>query len=76
MEANGGLPIGDDDYADEADNEEGDEGDDLDTEEDDMESEGPPLIYVLNLVNTKQDQSVKRYAYQIVTKEPWHLPKY
>lgn len=33
-----------------------------DTEEEDGGEgfEGPPLIYVLNLVNTKQDQSVKR----------------
>lgn len=60
METNGGVSIGGDEHADEADGEEGEEGDDLDTEDDDMESEGPPLIYVLNLVNTKQDQSVKR----------------
>jgi hypothetical protein len=34
-----------------------------DEEEDDEESgEGPPLTYVLNLVNTKQDTSVKRYV--------------
>ena len=32
-------------------------------DEDDAEGgEGPPLIYVLNLVNTKHDASVKRYA--------------
>ena len=30
--------------------------------EDDEGGEGPPLIYVLNLVNTKHDASVKRYA--------------
>lgn len=31
--------------------------------EDDAEGgEGPPLIYVLNLVNTKHDASVKRYV--------------
>jgi hypothetical protein len=64
MEANGGVSIGGDDHADEAD---GEEGDDLDTD-DDMETEGPPLIYVLNLVNTKQDQSVKRYVRHIVTR--------
>ena len=29
--------------------------------EDDEGGEGPPLIYVLNLVNTKHDASVKRY---------------
>lgn len=32
-------------------------------DEDDAEGgEGPPLIYVLNLVNTKHDASVKRYV--------------
>jgi hypothetical protein len=36
--------------------------DDLESTEDEGEdeAEGPPLIYVLNLVNTKQDQTVKR----------------
>jgi hypothetical protein len=36
--------------------------DDLDSTDDEGEdeAEGPPLIYVLNLVNTKQDQTVKR----------------
>ena len=37
--------------------------DDTDSEnasDDESSSEGPPLIYVLNLVNTKQDNSVKR----------------
>ena len=29
--------------------------------------EGPPLIYVLNLVNTKQDTSAKRYSGPICT---------
>ena len=34
-----------------------------DTEESDVdESEGPPLMYVLNLVNTKQDSTAKRGA--------------
>lgn len=50
------------------------EGDDNDTESDEDETaeeveeaeggEGPPLIYVLNLVNTKQDTSAKRCVYQ------------
>jgi hypothetical protein len=31
-------------------------------EVDDESGEGPPLTYVLNLVNTKQDTSVKRYV--------------
>jgi Docking domain of Afi1 for Arf3 in vesicle trafficking len=35
--------------------------DDLESSDEDDDLEGPPLIYVLNLVNTKQDQSVKRY---------------
>ncbi|KAB2578043.1 Protein mesA [Lasiodiplodia theobromae] len=43
-----------------------DEDDDLDSEDsedsDDEGFEGPPLIYVLNLVNTKQDNTVKRGA--------------
>lgn len=43
-----------------------------DTESDDEDSEdeeggdGPPLMYVLNLVNTKQDTSAKRYGCLIV----------
>ena len=31
-----------------------------DSQEDDEEAEGPPLIYVLNLVNTKHDPTAKR----------------
>lgn len=31
-------------------------------EEDEEDADGPPLMYVLNLVNTKQDTSVKRYV--------------
>jgi hypothetical protein len=43
-----------------------DDGDgDSSSDEDDVE--GPPLIYVLNLVNTKQDQTVKRYAIFLLT---------
>lgn len=36
---------------------------DLESTDDEGEdnAEGPPLIYVLNLVNTKQDQTVKRW---------------
>jgi hypothetical protein len=33
---------------------------DEDSEDDDNELEGPPLIYVLNLVSTKRDESVAR----------------
>ena len=32
------------------------------SDEDDEGGEGPPLMYVLNLVNTKQDNTVKRYV--------------
>ena len=28
--------------------------------EDELDPDGPPLVYVLNLVNTKQDNTVKR----------------
>ena len=37
-------------------------GTDADLDEDPEGGEGPPLIYVLNLVNTKQDNTVKRSA--------------
>lgn len=36
--------------------------DDLDSSESEDEAEGPPLIYVLNLVYTKHDTTVKRYV--------------
>ena len=32
-----------------------------DSEDEEEEQEGPPLMYVLSLVNTKQDNTVKRY---------------
>jgi hypothetical protein len=39
-----------------------DEDGDYDTEsEDEQDPDGPPLVYVLNLVNTKLDTTVKRY---------------
>ena len=39
--------------------------------EEEMEGgEGPPLIYVLNLVNTKQDNTVKRSATLTVFHDP------
>lgn len=67
-----------------------DEDDDLDDEEDDNDDEstdsepeggeGPPLIYVLNLVNTKHDKTVKRgavvKAMAICTRHPFlHIYK-
>jgi hypothetical protein len=45
-------------------------GPSTDDEEDDDEEdggEGPPLMYVLNLVNTKQDTSVKRYVLRCIS---------
>lgn len=32
------------------------------SDDEDDSGEGPPLMYVLNLVNTKQDNTVKRYG--------------
>lgn len=69
--------------------ESGDDADDVDlgedsgAESDDSEpegGEGPPLIYVLNLVNTKQDKSAKRgavvKAMAICTRHPFlHIYK-
>lgn len=55
--------------------------DDDDTTDDEPEgSEGPPLVYVLNLVNTKQDKTVKRgaivKAMAICTRHPFlHIYK-
>ena len=49
------------DEADEADDDLYDEDGDDDTEsESEPDPDGPPLVYVLNLVNTKQDNTVKR----------------
>lgn len=36
-----------------------------DSSDDDEGGEGPPLMYVLNLVNTKQDNTVRRYDFPI-----------
>ena len=38
-----------------------------DEEEDDEGIEGPPLIYVLNLVNTKHDTTAKRFVSPSIT---------
>lgn len=67
----------------EEDQEDDEEWDDDDTESDDSEpegGEGPPLIYVLNLVNTKHDKTVKRgaivKAMAICTRHPFlHIYK-
>ncbi|KAF2132062.1 spindle pole body interacting protein [Dothidotthia symphoricarpi CBS 119687] len=39
-----------------------DEGDDTESSEEEQDPDGPPLIYVLNLVNTKKDNTMKRGA--------------
>jgi hypothetical protein len=73
----------DEDDFDEDDDDDLDEGDDDDYESTDSEpegGEGPPLIYVLNLVNTKHDKTVKRgaivKAMAICTRHPFlHIYK-
>lgn len=56
-------------------------GDDTSSDESEVEGgEGPPLIYVLNLVNTKQDKTAKRgavvKAMAICTRHPFlHIYK-
>jgi hypothetical protein len=45
-------------------NDEDDQSDEPDSTDDEEDTgEGPPLMYVLNLVNTKQDNTVRRYVY-------------
>lgn len=85
-EAAGILDEEDEDEDDEEDDEEEDD-DDLDDMDDDESTdsepeggEGPPLIHVLNLVNTKQDKTVKRgavvKAMAICTRHPFlHIYK-
>lgn len=52
------TPAGSEEQDDELEEEDGD----YDTEsEDEQDADGPPLVYVLNLVNTKLDTTVKRY---------------
>jgi hypothetical protein len=46
----------------EAEDDEGGEEGDLESTDEEEVDDGPPLIYVLNLVNTKQDATVKRGA--------------
>lgn len=73
----------DEDEEDEDDLDDDDDDDDWDDESTDSEpegGEGPPLIYVLNLVNTKQDKTVKRgavvKAMAICTRHPFlHIYK-
>jgi hypothetical protein len=67
---------------DEDDDDEGDDewDDDSSSDGEPQGGEGPPLIYVLNLVNTKQDKTVKRgaivKAMAICTRHPFlHIYK-
>lgn len=47
-------------------NDEDDQSDEPDSTDDEEDSgEGPPLMYVLNLVNTKQDNTARRYVYSL-----------
>ena len=74
----------DEDYDDQENQDDGNDPDDWDddgsTDTEPEGGEGPPLIYVLNLVNTKQDKSVKRgavvKAMAICTRHPFlHIYK-
>ena len=70
-----------DDYDDEGDEEDLDDFDDDESTDSEPEGgEGPPLIHVLNLVNTKQDKTAKRgavvKAMAICTRHPFlHIYK-
>lgn len=45
-----------------------DDDDDYSESENEMDTDGPPLVYVLNLVNTKQDNTVKRCVLSTATR--------
>ncbi|KAK3301571.1 docking domain of Afi1 for Arf3 in vesicle trafficking-domain-containing protein [Chaetomium strumarium] len=69
-----------DDEAGGLDDDEDDWDDDVSTDSEPEGGEGPPLVYVLNLVNTKQDKTVKRgavvKAMAICTRHPFlHIYK-
>ncbi|KAI1406692.1 spindle pole body interacting protein [Hypoxylon fuscum] len=76
-----GIINEDDDAIDEEDDDEGDDwDDDTSTDSEPEGGEGPPLIYVLNLVYTRHDKSVKRgavvKAMAICTRHPFlHIYK-
>jgi hypothetical protein len=70
----------DEDHEDEDDNDDDEDTDDESTDTEPEGGEGPPLVYVLNLVNTKQDKTVKRgaivKAMSICTRHPFlHIYK-
>ncbi|KAI1347657.1 docking domain of Afi1 for Arf3 in vesicle trafficking-domain-containing protein [Xylaria sp. FL0043] len=69
-----------DDHGDDDRNDDDDDDDDADTDDEPEGGEGPPLIYVLNLVYTKHDKTVKRgavvKAMAICTRHPFlHIYK-
>lgn len=69
-----------DDEADQEEDLDDDWDDDVSTDSEPEGGEGPPLVYVLNLVNTKQDKTVKRgavvKAMAICTRHPFlHIYK-
>lgn len=78
-----GIPLDDGEESSEDDDDDKGRTEDLGDEDTDSEpegGEGPPLIYVLNLVNTKHDKSVKRgaivKAMAICTRHPFlHIYK-
>jgi hypothetical protein len=70
----------DDEDEDDLDDDDDDNWDDESTDSEPEGGEGPPLIYVLNLVNTKQDKTAKRgavvKAMAICTRHPFlHIYK-
>ncbi|KAK1750696.1 spindle pole body interacting protein [Echria macrotheca] len=78
--AKGVIHESDDEDDEDGDLDEVDWDDDLSTDSEPEGGEGPPLIYVLNLVNTKQDKTVKRgavvKAMAICTRHPFlHIYK-
>ena len=54
------VNIGEGDEADDSLREDSEEVSEEDSSDDEEGGEGPPLMYVLNLVNTKQDNTVRR----------------
>lgn len=76
-----GIITEEDDGEEDLDDDDGFDDDDYDSTDDEAEDiEGPPLVYVLNLVNTKQDKTVKRgavvKAMAICTRHPFlHIYK-
>jgi hypothetical protein len=80
MRITGGLDSEDDEEEDGDDLDDDADWDHVSTDDEPEGGEGPPLIYVLNLVNTKQDKTAKRgaivKAMAICTRHPFlHIYK-